>query len=138
MPIVIDEGNIIIKGHARWQACKQLKMKTIPCIIRTNLSDAQKRAARIADNRLGEIAELDIDALNAEFEHLKNMDFDVELTGFDKWDLTPQESFEPSLPDDGDKELKNNFKLIVECKDEDQQQELFDDLNSQGYKVKAG
>lgn len=62
-------------------------MKTIPCIIRTDLSDEQKRAARIADNKLGELAELDIEALNAEFEHLKNMNLDVELTGFDSYEI---------------------------------------------------
>lgn len=138
VPIVIDEKNIIIKGHARLAACKKLKLKTVPCIVRTDLNEEQKRAARIADNRLGELAELDLDALNAEMEHLHQMNFDVELTGFDNWEMKKDEEFVPDLPTEGDKEISNSYKLIVLCDDESSQQDLFEDLKSQGYKVKAG
>jgi len=135
VPIVIDENKVIIKGHARLAACKKLKMKTIPCIIRTDLSDEQKRAARIADNRLGELAELDIDALNAEFEHLKSIDYNIELIGFDAW---PGEDFVPDLPDDKESDSDKAIKLIITFQDEVQQQELFEELKTRGYKVKAG
>jgi DNA modification methylase len=87
VPIVIDEDHVIIKGHCRLQALKKLKAKTVPCIIRTDLSEEQKKAARIADNKLSEIAEFDFDNLKLEMEDLESLDFDVKLTGFDDWDL---------------------------------------------------
>ena len=138
VPIVIDENNVIIKGHGRYICLKEMKAEKVPCIIRTDLTENQKKAARIADNKLSEIAEVDLDNLKFEMEELKNINFDVELTGFDDFSIVNEGTFEPNLPsnDDGNKETKNKFVVIITCENEDEQQSLFNELKDRGLKVK--
>ena len=85
-PIVIDGDGIIIKGHGRLLASKKLKLKEVPVLVRTDLTPAQVKAARIADNRLAE-SEWDEDLLKVELLDLKNSHFDLTLTGFDSKEL---------------------------------------------------
>lgn len=85
-PIVIDGDGIIIKGHGRLLASKKLKLKEVPVLVRTDLTPAQVKAARIADNRLAE-SEWDEDLLKVELLDLKNSAFDLSLTGFDTKEL---------------------------------------------------
>lgn len=93
-PIVIDKENVIIVGHTRLEAAKKLGIKEVPCIIADDLSTAQIKAYRIADNKVGEEAEWDMDKLGIEFEELKEMDFDLELTGFNLEDIETGEEKE--------------------------------------------
>jgi ParB-like chromosome segregation protein Spo0J len=82
-PIVVDSDNIIIVGHTRLLAAKKLKLKKVPVQLAKDLSEAQVKAYRIADNKLNEFAEWDDELLFQELEELKEMDFDIDLTGFD-------------------------------------------------------
>jgi len=82
-PIVVDGGNEIIKGHGRLQAAKKLQLGQVPVIKRTDLTEAEAKAARIADNKTAESDWLD-DELATELELLdENFDFDLDLTGFE-------------------------------------------------------
>lgn len=81
-PILIDEHNTIIAGHCRLDAAKRLDIKEVPCIVLSGLSDAQKIAYVIADNKLALNAGWNNDLLVGEFEKLKSLDFNTELTGF--------------------------------------------------------
>lgn len=81
VPIVVDEDNVILKGHGRLLAARQLGLKQVPVIIRTDLSPAQKKACRISDNKVAE-SEYDYAALKLEMESLAEMNFDLTLTGF--------------------------------------------------------
>lgn len=81
-PILIDEHNTIIAGHCRLDAAKRLSMKEVPCIVLSGLSEAQKIAYVIADNKLALNAGWNNDLLVSEFEKLKSLDFNIELTGF--------------------------------------------------------
>src|SRR5690242_6343898 len=81
-PILVDENNVIIAGHCRVEAAKQLKLEKIPCIVLSHLTETQKRAYVIADNKLALNAGWDLDILRSEFELLKDADFNIELTGF--------------------------------------------------------
>lgn len=81
-PIVVDKDNIVIVGHTRLEAARSLKLKTVPVLHAKDLSDAQVKAYRIADNKVGEFAEWDYELLECEFDDLKEVDFDLELTGF--------------------------------------------------------
>ena len=73
-PIIIDEHNIIICGHTRFKAAKKLGLKKVPCIVATGLTDAEIRAYRIADNKVGELAEWDNELLSAEMDLLGDID----------------------------------------------------------------
>jgi DNA modification methylase len=81
-PILIDESATILAGHCRLEAAKRLGMTEVPTITIAGLSDAEKRAIVIADNRLPEQAVWDFDLLREHFKDLINVDFEVELTGF--------------------------------------------------------
>lgn len=81
-PLVVDSSNIVIIGHGRLAAAKRLRMQTVPCIVRDDLSEAQVKALRIADNKLNE-SEWDDEALKFEFAQLLDLEYDVEMTGFD-------------------------------------------------------
>jgi len=81
-PVLIDEANGIIAGHGRVMAARKLKMAEVPCIRLSHLSDAQKRAYVIADNKLALNAGWDEAMLKLELADLKTLDFDLNLTGF--------------------------------------------------------
>ena len=81
-PVLIDKDNGIIAGHGRVLAAEKLNIKELPCIRLGYLTDAQKKAYIIADNRLALDAGWDEELLKIELEELKELDFDIELTGF--------------------------------------------------------
>lgn len=87
-PIVVDEDNVILAGHTRHLAALSLGMEEVPVHIAKGLSDAQRRAFRIVDNKTSELAEWDKDLLKAEFAALQDLDFDLQLTGFDLDEIT--------------------------------------------------
>lgn len=101
VPIVIDGDNVIIKGHGRFLACKKLGMETVPVIVRDDLTPAQVKAARIADNKIAE-SEWDEDLLRLELSELDDLGFDLDLTGFDDFDLGEFDDDVTSLDDDAD------------------------------------
>ena len=82
-PILIDENNGIIAGHGRLQAAQRLGESNVPTIVLTGLTDAQKRAYVIADNKLALNAGWDNDMLAVEIADLIEEGFDLDLTGFD-------------------------------------------------------
>tara|TARA_R110002167_G_scaffold34895_7_gene111486 strand:- start:472 stop:1089 length:618 start_codon:yes stop_codon:yes gene_type:complete len=82
-PIVVDEDNVILAGHTRHLAAMSMGFKEVPVVIAKGLSDAQKKAYRIVDNKTSELAEWDKELLKSEFLALQELDFDLNLTGFD-------------------------------------------------------
>lgn len=81
-PIVVDQDKTIIVGHTRWKAANKLGMEQIPILVALDLTEAQVKAYRLADNRTGELAEWDFNLLPIELEDLKMMDFDMGDIGF--------------------------------------------------------
>ncbi len=82
-PIVVDEEKIILAGHTRHLAAMSMGLKEVPVLIASGLSEAQKKAYRIVDNKTSELAEWDKELLKSEFLALQELDFDLNLTGFD-------------------------------------------------------
>lgn len=82
-PVLIDSEYGIIAGHGRVKGAESLGMVEVPCLFVEDLTDEQKRAYIIADNKLALDAGWDYDLLKIELEELDNMDFDITLTGFD-------------------------------------------------------
>lgn len=81
-PVLIDEKGMIIAGHGRVEAGKKLDIKEVPCIVLSGLTEAQKKAYVIADNKMALNAGWNEELLKTELENLKELDFDLELTGF--------------------------------------------------------
>jgi DNA modification methylase len=81
-PIVVDDQMVVLAGHTRLEAARQLGLETAPVHVAKGLSEAQARAFRIMDNRSGETAEWDTALLGLELGDLLEADFDLSLTGF--------------------------------------------------------
>lgn len=81
-PVLIDEKGEIIAGHGRVMAAEVLKMDSVPVIVLSGLKEDQKKAYRLADNRLPLNAGWDEELLRMELSELINADFDISLTGF--------------------------------------------------------
>lgn len=86
-PILVDDRDSVIAGHARLLAAQQLGLDVVPVIRLAHLTPAQIRAYRIADNRLTELGAWDTSTLVAELDSLKMENFDIDLTGFSLQDL---------------------------------------------------
>ena len=111
VPIVIDKDNVIVAGHTRYKAAKQLKIKKVPCIIASDLTEEQIKAYRLADNKVAEKAEWDSGLLNIELDSL--IDFDMELFGFDKEEEKEKEEVvNPELEFTEVLEEENNYIVL--------------------------
>lgn len=86
-PVIIDKKYNVIAGHGRIMAAKEEGINEVPCVLVDYLTEAQKKAYILADNRLAEDAGWDENLLKIELESLQDMDFDLELTGFDLDDI---------------------------------------------------
>jgi len=86
-PLLIDEQNRIIAGHGRLEAAKTLGLQMVPVVVVTGLTDADRRALVIADNKLALNAGWDADLLRTEIEALRLEGFDMDLTGFDAGEI---------------------------------------------------
>lgn len=86
-PVIIDNENNVLAGHARLEAAKAEGLKKVPCVYADHLTDAQKKAYIIADNRYAEDAGWDEELLRVEMEALEEMGFDLSLTGFDEMEI---------------------------------------------------
>ncbi len=100
-PILVDRDYGIIAGHGRLMAAQAEGMETVPCVFVEHLTETQKRAYILADNRLAELAGWDDKLLQAELDSLKDFDFDVGTIGFeigaidfDDWIRAEDDGFE--------------------------------------------
>lgn len=93
-PIVVDLNGVVIVGHTRLKAAKKLKLKTVPVVVASDLSDEKIKAYRLVDNKVAELSEWDFEGLRSELFELT----DVDMTdfGFDLEDFDP----DPTSPMD--------------------------------------
>ena len=108
-PIIIDGDNGIIAGHGRVLAAQRLGLTELPCIEASHLTDAQRKAYIIADNKLALNAGWDDELLRIELDELDESGFDLELTGFSLDEIEAlqfDDDAEAEMPElaDGDKE----------------------------------
>lgn len=101
-PILVDESNGIIAGHGRLMAAQKLGLDEVPTITLAGLTDAQRKAYVIADNQLALNSGWDLDTLKVEVERLTEMEFDIDLLGFedDFLDGLLEEEAEEGLTDE--------------------------------------
>ena len=92
VPVVIDRNNILITGHTRLEAARKLGIQKIPAIRAADLTEAQVKAFRLADNKVGEIATWNEAALARELQALDDLNFDMDIDGVE----------DPEVPEDPD------------------------------------
>lgn len=115
-PVIVDGDNGIVAGHGRVMAAKKLGMDEVPVIEASHLTEAQRRAYVIADNRLALDSAWDVDLLKIELSDLDANGFDLALTGFDMGELTSmfdEPDFAPGTEDDQGKLDQLEPKMVI-------------------------
>ena len=131
-PVLVDDAKQIIAGHGRVEAAKLLGLEVVPTCLISHLSEAEKRAYILADNKLAENAGWDRELLAIELQGLIELDVDIELTGFETAEIdlvleeareasgdpvgpedkTPEPSPGPAVTQTGDLWLLGNHRLL--------------------------
>jgi hypothetical protein len=132
-PIVVDKDNVIIAGHTRWKAAKKLKMKEVPVIVASDLTEEQAKAYRLADNKVGERSMWDFDLLDGE---LLDISLDMEQFGF-IGEMPDFESPEQTQRKDMSDKIVSQYEVIIECKDETEQEAIYSKLQQEGYNCRV-
>lgn len=131
-PIVVDGDGVIIIGHTRLKAAKKLGLKTVPVLVRADLSPEQVAALRLADNKTAELAEWDEPLLAAELDALVGA-VDMEQFGFGEASTTDGEAREI----DPTEIFDAGVSLVVECDgDADAEEKLRIATEEMGWKAK--
>ena len=124
-PIIIDEQDEIIAGHGRFLAAKYLKLKEIPTIKLTHLTDDKKRAFIIADNKIALSGEWDYDILKEEFDSIIKSETNIDLLGFNSKFIDSLFKEKPT-----DSIVVNKLKTLKINFDSDDYDTTIDSMNS--------
>ena len=114
VPIVIDKNNVIVAGHTRYKASKKLGLKEVPCIVADDLTEEQIKAYRLADNKVAELAEWDIDLLGEELDGILDIDmgdFGFDLSVEEEEKEAVEDEFEMELPEEPRAKLGDIYQL---------------------------
>lgn len=139
IPVLIDEDDMILAGHGRVAAARQIRLQEVPCMVARGWSDAKKRAYVIADNKLTLNSEWDDDLLAAEIAAIQETEPLLDLViGFDDRELRKltgsDDDFSGDAPVD---HIDAMWTVIVDCGNEQDQVALIRRLQAEGYRVKA-
>lgn len=136
-PILTDGENGIIAGHGRVMAAQRLGLEDVPTIELSHLTEAQKKAYIIADNKLALNSGWDEDLLQLELIELDDMNFDYSKLGFD-FDFGSEDAVD-EIENNYLKEQKyeEKFSIIIDCDSELQQEEIFYKLTNQGISCRV-
>lgn len=137
-PVVVDENHELIKGHGRLQAAKKLGLDHVPAIVRDDLTDAEKRGSRLADNKLAE-TDWDGELLAQEFLELEDTapEFDLTDTGFDDDEIDEYMELiqppEPVADDDDPAGDESVLKVVIPVEDDTTAEEIGTWAEEQGH-----
>ena len=143
-PVLVDNGGGIVAGHGRVMAARQLGMAEVPTVNVGWLNEQQRRAYVIADNQLALNAGWDDEALAAELSALDDSGFDVGLVGFSDADMERLLGLTDSNETGGQAgnsdtgiNYQEKFAVLVHCKNEDHQAQVYESLTAAGYVCKV-
>jgi len=137
-PVLIDENSSIIAGHGAVLAALKMGMDEVPTITLPHLSESQKRAYIIADNRIALNSSWDEEMLNIELSDLSDESFNLSVLGFSDQELSKILESEASINDEIDDgiDYQEKFAVLVACDNETDQKEKFEKLQELGYECK--
>jgi len=131
-PVVVsNRTGFVVAGHGRIEAAKKIGMNLVPVMYQDFENEAQEYAYLTSDNAIASWSELDLSMVNAELMDL-GPDFNVELLGLEKFEILPEDKIEDESID-----LSFDYKLEIDCGDEDKQQMLLMELQDRGFKVRV-
>lgn len=110
-PLLIDEHNVVIAGHGRLEAAKRLGRETVPCLIESHLTEAQRISYMIADNRLAELSSWDKPLVGTGLAKLAQLGGNIKLTGFGKAAL-PKNAAAMDLDEDAEPASAKRCEVI--------------------------
>lgn len=132
-PIVVDENHVILAGHTRWKALKQMGRTEAECVVKSGLADEQKRKYRLLDNKTAELADWDFDLLADELDGL-----DFEGLSLD-WGIDEGEEEKEDYPELEDKSLSEykyiHYLVTIDVNQHDKIVDLIEDLKNAGAEV---
>lgn len=138
VPVVAKSDGTVVDGHLRLKAAKKLGLTEVPVVLADDMTDLQIKAFRLSVNKMAELAEWDDELLAIEFAEIAELGFDLELTGFSLDEIA-------SIFDDSEQEdtvpteqpYAETFSIVVECESEEEQERIFNRLDSEGYKCRV-
>ena len=115
VPIIIDSHNVVVCGHTRLKASEQLDIEEVPCIVADDLTDEQIKAFRLADNKVSEQSEWDLNLLNDELDDILNID--MSDFGFDIFSMDDIDEVEAYNEEEDEREyFSKTFTFPIEKK----------------------
>ena len=124
---VWGKQNIIVEGHGRYLACKELGIEEVPCIRLDHLTDEERREYTLLHNKTTLMSNFDYDVLAKELEELDLSDLDLD------WGITNTDIIERR---DISETIKEQFELIIDCKNEQTLEQLYNEITERGYECK--
>ena len=141
-PVAIDSDNMILCGHGRVMAAKKLGLDVVPTVSLSHLSDIQKKAYILADNKMALNSDWDNELLKLELQELKLEGLDLDLTGFSDTDLDFLNEEEENTDLDVLDDFSTTYNITIECANLEEAEELksklrLDDLDLTRQKLKV-
>lgn len=130
IPIIVDSNLEIIAGHTRKKASLKLGLEEVPVIIADDLNDEQIKAFRLADNKVAEFSEWDMELLMSELEEIE---MNMENFGFDELEKI---EIEPDEEDTSSVDLVENVVIVIEEDTEEKLEKTFAKLIEEGYQCR--
>lgn len=127
VPIVVDKDNVIVAGHTRLKAAEMLGLDTVPVIVADDLTENQVKAFRLADNKVGELADWDFSKLEEELAEIE--DIDMSDFGFDDDTENEKKEKQVNLKDDV-------IQIVVDCESEIQAEEYYNQIKGMGIECR--
>ena len=129
---VWGKDNIIVEGHGRYLACKELGIEQVPVIHLDHLTDEQRRAYALAHNKTAEMSEWDFDLLGDELADI----FDIDMSDFG-FDLSEDEPTAQTERKDLSDKVGETYEVIIECINEVEQEQVYNKLIGEGYSCRV-
>ena len=135
VPVLIDKSMGIIAGHGRVEAAKKLKMTEVPCLRLEHLTETQKKAYILADNRIALNSTWDEELLGLEMMALQDEGFELKDFGFSESDI--KKLFNDEIQEGTEEKVNSVFEIVVECINELEQEKMFKEFTERGLKCRV-